>query len=43
MPNQSGQVYGLTVLSPIIEDDSIDIGHQLVVKRADLELPLDSN
>src|SRR5947208_16469378 len=28
MSNQSGQVYGLTVLSPIIEsDDSLDIGH----------------
>src|SRR3954471_12152714 len=27
MSNQSGQIYGLTVLSPIIEDDSIDVCH----------------
>jgi hypothetical protein len=27
MANQSGQVYGLTILSPILQGDSIEIGH----------------
>jgi len=29
MANQSGQVYGLTILSPIIEDESLDICHSM--------------
>ncbi len=29
MANQSGQVYGLTILSPIIEDEGLDICHSM--------------
>jgi hypothetical protein len=32
MSNQSGQVYGLTALSPIIEDDSIDVCHATALR-----------
>jgi hypothetical protein len=32
MSNQSGQVYGLTILSPIIEDDRLDICHSMEIR-----------
>src|SRR5580658_11241768 len=32
MSNQSGQVYGLTILSPIIEDDRLDICHAMELR-----------
>jgi hypothetical protein len=32
MGNQSGQVYGLTILSPIIEDDRLDICHAMELR-----------
>src|SRR5450755_1285962 len=32
MSNQSGQVYGLTILSPIIEDDGLDICHSMELR-----------
>jgi hypothetical protein len=32
MANQSGQIYGLTILSPILEGDSIDISHAMAVR-----------
>jgi hypothetical protein len=32
MPDQSGQVYGLTILSPIIEDDRLDICHSMELR-----------
>ena len=32
MANQSGQVYGLTILSPIIEDERLDICHAMELR-----------
>jgi hypothetical protein len=32
MANQNGQVYGLTILSPIIEDDRLDICHSMELR-----------
>ncbi len=32
MANQSGQVYGLTILSPIIEDERLDICHSMELR-----------
>jgi hypothetical protein len=32
MANQNGQVYGLTILSPIIEDERLDIGHSMEIR-----------
>lgn len=32
MANQSGQVYGLTVVSPIIEDERLDICHSMELR-----------
>jgi hypothetical protein len=32
MANQNGQVYGLTILSPIIEDERLDIGHSQEIR-----------
>jgi hypothetical protein len=32
MANQSGQVYGLTILSPIIEEEGLDIGHSMQLR-----------
>lgn len=42
MPNQSGQVYGLTILSPIIEDDTLDICHSMELRWYLANLPRDS-
>jgi hypothetical protein len=41
MANQSGQVYGLTILSPILESESIDIGHATVLRWYLASLPRD--
>ncbi len=39
MANQSGQVYGLTILSPILEGDTIDIGHATALRWYLASLP----
>lgn len=41
MPNQSGHVYGLTILSPIIEDDQLDICHSMELRWYLSRLPRD--
>jgi hypothetical protein len=41
MPNQSGQVYGLTILSPIAEEDHLDISHTLKLRAFLATLPKD--
>lgn len=41
MANQSGQVYGLTILSPILESDRIDIGHATALRWYLAGLPRD--
>jgi len=41
MSNQSGQVYGLTILSPIIEDDRLDICHSMELRWYLGHLPRD--
>ena len=33
MPNQNGSVYGLTILSPIIDDETIQISHDLQIRK----------
>ena len=33
MPNQSGRLYGLTILSPILNDDSVTPSHDLQIRR----------
>lgn len=41
MPDRSGQVYGLTILSPIIEDDRLDICHSMELRWYLEHLPRD--
>jgi hypothetical protein len=41
MPDQNGQVYGLTILSPIIEDESLDICHSMELRWYLGHLPRD--
>jgi len=41
MANQNGQVYGLTILSPIIEDESLDICHSMELRWYLAHLPRD--
>lgn len=41
MANQSGQVYGLTILCPIIEDESLDICHSMDLRWYLGNLPRD--
>src|SRR4030081_1335021 len=41
MANASGQVYGLTILSPIIEDQHLDIGHTTQLRWYLATLPRD--
>jgi len=43
MANQSGQVYGLTILSPILEDNRLDIGHSMEIRWYLGHLPRDRN
>jgi hypothetical protein len=33
MPNQSGSVYGLTILSPIKDDPGREVSHSLALRR----------
>src|SRR5215471_12715553 len=33
MPNQSGNVYGLTILSPIIDDPKREVSHSVAIRR----------
>jgi hypothetical protein len=42
MANQSGQVYGLTILSPIIEDNRLDICHSMELRWYLGHLPRDN-
>ena len=39
MPNQNGTVYGLTILSPIIEDDKATPSHDLQIRQYLSTLP----
>ena len=41
MANQSGQIYGLTILSPILETDTLDIGHATALRWYLAGLPRD--
>jgi hypothetical protein len=41
MANQSGQIYGLTILSPIIEDERLDICHSIELRWYLASLPRD--
>jgi hypothetical protein len=41
MANQSGQIYGLTILSPILEDDRLDICHATALRWFLASLPRD--
>ena len=39
MPNESGNVYGLTILSPIIDDEKATPSHDLQIRKYLAELP----
>jgi hypothetical protein len=39
MPNQNGSVYGLTILSPILDDDKATPSHDLQIRRYLATLP----
>src|SRR3979490_1443828 len=39
MPDQNGQVYGLTILSPILEDQTLDICHSMELRWDLANLP----
>jgi hypothetical protein len=41
MPNENGSVYGLTVLSPILDDDSATPSHDLQIREYLAHLPTD--
>ena len=41
MPNQNGKVYGLTILSPILEDEGLDICHSMQLRWYLGHLPRD--
>lgn len=41
MANQSGQIYGLTILSPIKDDPHASIAHDMAIRRYLAELPRD--
>jgi len=41
MPNQNGTVYGLTILSPIIDDERVTPSHDLQIRRYLASLPTD--
>jgi hypothetical protein len=43
MPNVSGKVYGLTILSPIIDDENATPSHDLQVRKYLASLPTDEN
>ena len=39
MPNKNGNVYGLTILSPIIDDESATPSHDLQIREYLAKLP----
>ena len=41
MPNQSGNVYGLTILSPIIDDPKAEVSHSVAIRNYLSQLPRD--
>ncbi len=41
MANQSGNVYGLTILSPIIDDPAAAVSHSVAIRKYLSELPRD--
>jgi hypothetical protein len=41
MANRNGQIYGLTLLSPIIEDETLNICHSMEIRRYLAKLPRD--
>ena len=41
MPNQNGKLYGLTILSPIIDDDAATPSHDLQIRNCLARLPID--
>ncbi|WP_353071263.1 hypothetical protein [Tunturiibacter gelidiferens] len=41
MPNQNGKVYGLTILSPIIDDEKATPSHDLQIRNYLAKLPTD--
>src|ERR1700685_3910697 len=41
MANKSGHIYGLTILAPIAEDDSIEISHAIALRDYLARLPKD--
>src|SRR5580698_4094414 len=43
MPNQNGKVYGLTILSPIIDDEQATPSHDLQIRNYLAKLPTDEN
>jgi hypothetical protein len=43
MANKSGSVYGLTILSPIIEDPKADVAHSLALRNYLAKLPRDES
>jgi hypothetical protein len=43
MPNQSGSLYGLTILSPIIDDESATPSHDLQIREYLANLPTDAS
>jgi hypothetical protein len=43
MPNQNGKVYGLTILSPIIDDEQAVPSHDLQIRNYLAKLPTDQN
>ena len=43
MPDQSGSVYGLTILSPIIDDPNADTSHDCAIRNFLATLPRDHN
>src|SRR5262252_7235452 len=43
MGNQSGNVYGLTIFSPIVNDGNADVSHSLALRAYLAALPRDSS
>lgn len=41
MPNQSGSIYGLTILSPIKDEPHLEISHSLAIRTCLQRLPVD--
>lgn len=41
MPNQSGSIYGLTILSPIKDEPHLEISHSLAIRTYLQRLPVD--